>query len=49
MHKYGIGVRVWVHTSDSGKLRIRDHRLRIGEEVVEVVEVAEVVVHPESE
>ena len=38
----------------SGELRIRDHRLRIGEEVAEVVEVVvpvevvEVVVHPES-
>ena len=42
---YGIGVRVWVHTSGSGIFRF-------GEEVVEVVvvvEVAEVVVHPESE
>ena len=37
-----------------GDLRLRNHRLRFGEEVVEVVvvvevvEVVEVVVHPES-
>ena len=46
-----IGVRVWVHTSDRGKLRIRNRRLRVVVEVVVVVEVAEVVevvVHPES-
>ena len=32
-----------------GNFGFGSHRLRIGEEVVEVVEIAEVVVHPESE
>ena len=47
---YGIGVRVGV-THRFGELRIQNHRLRAGGEVVEVVvpvEVVEVVVRPES-
>ena len=47
---YGIGLGLGSHIG-SRKLRIWNRRLRIGEEVVEVVvvvEVVEVVVHPES-
>ena len=38
---YVIGVRVWFHTLDRGNFGF-------GEEIVEVVVVVEVVVHPES-
>ena len=45
---YGIGVRVWVHTSDRGNFGFGNHHLRSGGEVVEVVVVVEVVDRPES-
>ena len=44
---YGIGLGLGSHIG-SRDLRIRNHRLRVVVEVVIVVEVAEVVVHPES-
>ena len=40
---YGIGIGLGV-THRIGGLRVRDHRLRIVEEVVEVVAVVEVVI-----
>ena len=45
---YGIGLGLGSHIG-FGDLRLRNRRLRTGEEVVEVAEVVEVVVPPESE